>query len=210
LRTQFLALGGPVREEQLLRAFFAGDPSVFAWPSVHGFSGRAWLSHRPPYYHPSNQLETPSWLDLDASRLGTIPAAALARAEAPLFVDLAQSAPTLEPVPVFLPPAVVQTQSVFRVEGDVRQRWLGPPPPLPPQASAELLTNSVVEIAINAAGDVLAHRLLARSGSAAADERALAVAKGLRFAPSATGGTAWGEVICEWHSIPETNAPAAK
>jgi TonB family protein len=211
LRTHFLALGSPVREDQLLNAFFVGDPSVFAWPGVHGFSGRAWLSQRPTPYRPSNRLEAPAWLALDLSRLGSTSPAGTVRAAAPLFLDLAgQMAPPLEPLPVFLPPAVVQTQSVFRLQGDVRQRWTGPPPLLPPQPSAQLLTNSVVEIAIDAEGNVLVHRLLARSGSAAADEAALAAAKALRFLPSAAPEALWGQAIFEWHTIQETNAGAAE
>ena len=56
-RTHFLALALPVREDQLIKAFFTGDPSVFALPGVHGFSGRAWLSQRPAPYQPSNRVE---------------------------------------------------------------------------------------------------------------------------------------------------------
>jgi TonB family protein len=210
LRTQFLALDSPLHEEQLLTTFFAGDPSVFARPSRRGFSADAWLSQPPLAYHPSNRLEAPVWLDLDVSRLGTVSLPDSGQAAEPLLLDLAGTgASSLEPLPVFLPPPILQTQSVLRLSGDLRLRWTGPVS-LPSQPSAQLLTNSVVELAIDPAGKVLAHRLLARSGSAAADEAALAAAKGLRFTPSPQAGAAWGEAIFEWHTIQETNAAPQK
>jgi TonB family protein len=210
LPTRFLALDSPMHEQQLLTTFFAGDPSVFARPSRHGFSGRAWLSQPPPNYHPSNRLEAPVWLELDVSRLGTVSLPDLGRALEPLLLDLAgPGASSLEPLPVFLPPPIAQTQSVLRLRGDLRLR-LTSPVSLPPQPSAQLLTNTVVELAIDPAGNVLAHRLLARSGSAAADDAALAVAKALRFRPSAQAGAAWGEAIFEWHTIQDTNTAPPK
>ncbi|MGO8699514.1 MAG: hypothetical protein ACLQVY_17565 [Limisphaerales bacterium] len=210
LRTRFLALDSPVRERQLLTTFFAGDPSVFARPSHQGFSGRAWLSQPPAIYQPSNRLEAPIWLGLDVSRLGTVSVPDLGRSLEPLLLDLAGSGvSSLEPLPVFLPPPMVQTQSVLYLDGELRLR-LASPVPLPPQPSAQLLTNSVVELAIDSAGAVLAHRLLARSGSAAADETALAVAKALRFTPSTQAGAAWGEAVFAWHTIQDTNTAPPK
>lgn len=209
--TRYLALNTPLREDQLLTAFFAGDPSLFARPSLRGFSGRGWLSQPPEVYHPSNELETPIWLELDVSRLAmTPPSPSISRVDS-LFLALpGNGLSSLEPLPVFLPAPVFPTQSVFRLEGELRDRWKGPFPLLPAQLSAQLLTNSIVELAVNAAGDVLVHRLLARSGSAAADDAALRAAKALRFAPSTNGTTGWGQAIFEWHTAPETNTAAAK
>ncbi|MGA2176002.1 MAG: TonB family protein [Verrucomicrobiota bacterium] len=207
---RFVALGAPVREDQLSRRFFAGDPAVFQWPGVHGFSGRAWFSQQPAQYRPTNRLEPPSWLDLDVSRLGTIsPVGPLSATPPPL--DLAgQGAAPLEPLPVFLPPEMIQTQSVFRLQGEARQRWTGETPLLPAWPSPQLLTNSVVEIGVSPAGDVLAHRLLARSGSPAADASALAAARALRFVPSNRAGTVWGQAVFEWHTSEATNGAAPK
>ncbi len=209
-RTQFRALHAPLPEDQLLKVCFAGDPAVFVWPDIHGFSGRAWLSQRPEQYHSSNRLEAPSWLDLNMTNLGTLPPAPSVAA-APLPPDLAgPGAPALEPLPDFLPPETIQTQSVFRLQGEVRERWTGQPPPLPPQPSPQLLLNSVVEIGLNPAGDVLVHRLLARSGSSKADADALAAARALRFLPSPAPGIAWGQAVFEWHTSEETNPAAPK
>jgi TonB family protein len=210
LATHFFALETPLREEQLLSMFFVGDPSTFARPGRHGFSSEAWLSQSPPEYHPSNRLEAPMWLSLDVSTLGHVSVPDLGRALEPLFLDLSgQEASALEPLPVFLPSPFVPTQSVLRLQGNLRLR-LANPVSLPPQPSAQLLTNSVVELAIDRAGRVLAHRLQARSGSAAADEAALGVAKSLRFRPSAEAGAAWGEAVFEWHTIQNTNAAPPK
>jgi TonB family protein len=209
-RTKFLALDAPVVEDELSKMFFASDPAVFVWPGVHGFSGRAWLSQRPAQIQSSNRLEPPSWLDLDVSKLGRVPPGE-AIATALLPPDLiAQSAPQLEPLPVLSPNDAIQTQSVFRVEGDARARWTGETPPMPVWASQQLLTNSLVEIGVNRTGDVTVHRLLARSGSAEADAAALAAAKALRFIPAAGAGTAWGQAVFEWHTSEATNATMSK
>ena len=68
----------------------------------------------------------------------------------------------------------------------------------------------MVEIGLNPAGDVLVHRLLARSGSAEADADALAAARALRFTPSPAPGDRLGQAVFEWHTSEETNPAAPK
>src|SRR5206468_692398 len=46
------------------------DPTVFALPSHHGFSSRAWLRFTPPQYQLTDWSEPNRWLELDAARLG--------------------------------------------------------------------------------------------------------------------------------------------
>ena len=202
--TQFRALAAPMSEEELRQIFFASDPAVFAWPSAHGFSGRAWMDQPPAEFQSTNQLEAPLWLTLDKARPGPgIGPLNPANASAPLALarlDL----PQLEPLPVFLPPEIIPTQSVFRIEGEVGGRLLGAAPALREWPGAQLLTNTVVQIAVDRAGDVMATRLLSRCGSADADGDALAKARALRFRPSADARTPWSRAIFQW----QTTAPA--
>jgi hypothetical protein len=205
--TQFRAVGALMSQEQLRRLFFASDPAVFPLPSPHGFSGRAWMDQPPSEYQSTNQLEAPLWLPLDAARLGT-GAALLDTADETTPLTLAQlEIPQLEPLPVFLSPVIIPTQSVFRIEGQLAQRLLSPAPALHawPSTSKKLLTNTVVQIAVNRAGDVMAARLLTRCGSAEADGDAVAKASALRFRASADAPTTWAQAVFHW----QTTFPAA-
>lgn len=207
---RFSALDATVTEEKLWSVCLAGDPAVFAWPGVRGFSGRGWLSQRPPSYTPTNRLEAPVWLDLNLANLGNIPAAVTS---SPTLLPLAledRGSMSLEPLPIYLPAEVVQTNSIFRLEGAVARRWTGAEPALAAWPNAQLLSNSVVEIAVNRVGDIVAHRLVVRSGSPKADAAALIAAKGLRFERSASGMTDWGRAVFEWRTSEETNAAGLK
>jgi TonB family protein len=73
-----------------------------------------------------------------------------------------------------------------------------------------LLANSVVEVAVDPAGQVVDARLLApRSGSAEADNTALALAHGLRFKPVGSPAPVWGRAVFEWQTLEPTNAGPA-
>jgi len=203
--TRFHALGRSVGEQDLLRLFFVSDPAAFPLPNAQGFSGRAWLNQLPPTYQSEVQLEPPSWLPLDTTRLGT-------NFPAPLFQwanispDLAQQqALRPEPLPVFLAPEIVPAQSLFRLQGELEGSLLGPPLQLRSWSSSQLLSNSVVQIAVNPAGTILAARLEVRSGSAEADAEAVALARALRFTPSPAARTRWSQAAFQW----QTTEPAA-
>jgi hypothetical protein len=207
---RFRALGASVSEDQLMRQYFVGDPAVFPVPNPHGFSGRSWLDQQPLVYHSENQLEPPVWLALEADRLGTnFPL--LRPGYTAIRMDLAQlPSRQEEPPPIFLAPELIATQSVFRLEGGLRDRLLGPAPALSSWPSPQLLTNSTVQIAVNPEGEVVAARLKARSGWDDADAEALAKARALRFRPSIGAGTRWGNAIFQWQTIEPPAAVPAK
>jgi TonB family protein len=201
----FRALEAAVNEDDLLRQFFVGDPSVFSLPNPRGFSGRAWLNQRPLEYQPENQLEPPKWLPLDTARLGThfpVPQPGFELIPAGLAEQQARHE---EPPPDFLTPEIIPRQSVFRLEGGLADRLLGAGPSLRAQPSEKLLTNSWVQIAVDPAGEVIAARLDASCGLTEADAEAVAKARALRFRPAPSAGTQWGEAIFQW----QTMEPAA-
>jgi hypothetical protein len=202
--TQFRALPGSINEEELLRLFFATDPAVFSWPTSHGFSGRAWMDAPPVEFQSASQLEPPRWLPLDTMSLGSGFIAANRALFATPFSVARLNVPGIEPLPVFLPVENVSTQSVFQIDGPLNARLLDAPLALRSWPSAQLLTNTVVQIAVNPSGDVLAARLVARCGSADADADALSKARALRFRPGASAGTTWARAIFQW----QTTAPA--
>ena len=128
--TRFRATRAEMSQLQLMYMFFVSDPAAFPLPGKHGFSGRAWMNRPPTQYQSTNQLEAPLWLALNTSRLGAgSNFLGETEASAPLAIARMQP-PQVEPLPVFLSPQIVPTQSVFRIEGELRSRFVGPPPVL--------------------------------------------------------------------------------
>jgi hypothetical protein len=202
LPTRFRAIRSVMSQEELMRFFFVSDPAVFPLPSGHGFSGRAWMNQPPAQYQAAQQLDAPLWLALDSSKLGA-GSALLSETEGPAPLKFsARQNPRLEPLPVFLSPQIVPTQSVFRIEGELAKRFLGPAPLLHawPSPSTKLLTNTVVQIAANRTGDILTARLMTRCGSPDADADALAKAWSLRFRASADGRIQWAQAVFDWQT----------
>jgi len=204
------ALDAAINEDQLLRQFFVGDPAVFSLPHRHGFSGRGWLDQRPVEYQPENQLEPPKWLALDTARLGAnllVPQAGSELIPAGLAEKQARHD---DPPPDFRASETVATQSVFRLQGGLGDRLWGEGPSLRSLPGEKLLSNSVVQIAVDPAGEVVAARLDTTCGSAEADADAVAKARALRFRPTPSAGSSWGEAIFQWHTIEPASAGPPK
>jgi hypothetical protein len=198
----FRMLGTPLTSGDLSRQFLAADPTVFPLPSHHGFSGRAWLRSSERARTPDD-VEKPAWLQVNTARLGTNFPGLNSSALIP-FGLADQHGLQLEPWPVFLAPQLLRTQSFFVVQGP---RPLNPPVSLRTWPSAQLLTNSVVQIAVDAAGLVVASRLLARSGSEAADGAALADARQLRFQPMSGPDPVWAKAVFAWQTATPPHTP---
>jgi hypothetical protein len=102
----------------------------------------------------------------------------------------------------------------MRAEGELAsRRWLNPPN-LPPWQGTDLPANSVVQVLVDAPGNVRSAILLPPfSGSKTNDEQALALARAARFAPLANGAAklSLGTLIFSWRGDPllATNLPAA-
>jgi TonB family protein len=120
-----------------------------------------------------------------------------------------QRGPELDPWPAFLSPELIRTQSVFEIQGEPAGRERNAPIELRTWPAPRLLSNSVVQIAVDSAGQVIAARLLARSGSADADTNALDVARRLRFRPAPSPAPVWGRAVFEWQTAEQTNASPA-
>jgi hypothetical protein len=207
---RFRSLGASVSGDELMGQFFVGDPAVFPLPNRHGFSGRGWLNRLPPKYQSEIQLQPPHWLALDTTRLGTNFPAVPAGSEA-ILPGLAERLPRREePLPAFLPPENIATQSFFRLDGGLSDRLLGPAPVLGTWPNPQLLANSTVQIAVNPVGEVVAARLATRCGSAEADADALAKARALRFRPSGSAGMVWGEAVFQWQTTEPAGADPPK
>lgn len=194
----------PMSADQLTSTFFAIDPTVFALANVHGFSERAWLRLPGLDLDAPGETDAPAWLQVDSSRLGTN-FSQVARMESPLPFGLPDNTDEeLEPWPVTLVPDTIQTRSSFKIRDKLARRQLASPY-LRNWASAQLLSNSVVQIAVDSAGQVVAAHLLGRSGLVDADTNALDEARRLRFRPAPPAAPVWGRAIFAWQTIEATN-----
>src|SRR5205814_7639845 len=95
------------------------DPTLFALPSLQGFSGAAWLTFAPLQHKFTDWSEQPRWLEMETSSLGrtflefvsTNTASALLLADEPM-----PSLPNTDLTPTNAP---VATRSEVRLEGDL-------------------------------------------------------------------------------------------
>jgi TonB family protein len=194
-----------------------GDPTLFALPHSKGFSAPVWLPIRRIEFAPFKWTEAPRFLALPVEQLGStfmqfMQTNRFARFEPGILPPPELILP--ESPPLFVP----RTRSGLSVR-ELEQRRLLNPPELPSWPAADLLTNSVVRVRVDAAGNVFSARLVPPgSGSKAADRRALELARALRFAPLSqppivsadpVGQLTPGTLVFEWHTVPPppTNLP---
>lgn len=199
------------------------DPTLFALPHRQGFSGPAWLDLTPLPHRLDDWAEEPRWLGLSLARLDTGLGDRARTNQAPKLERLPRMEPGMlvfEPVLPPLPPE----RSVLRIEGPLAGGARLTLLDLPAWPSADLLTNSVVQVVVDARGRYISGTLLPPgSGLKAADDCAFAKAKTLRFEPlpvesveeqrpaDPLAGLTWGRLVFQWHAdpLPATNAPAA-
>jgi len=194
------------------------DPTLFVLPHRDNFSGEAWLKIPAQEFAPTNWTEPALPLPLSPKELGAAFATFMGTNVAPRFhprIGSALDGADLGPEPM----EAIGNSSTLKVEGDLAHLHLLTLLRLPPQTSADLLTNTVVQVLVDAQGYPFSAVVLTGSGSPAADNDALALAKTVRFEPkqAAALGTVppdtmtLGKLIFEWQTLPPppTNAPPA-
>ena len=218
--TPALRLAGGISAEMLALQ----DPTLFALPHPQGFSGPAWLNVSSVPVRPPDWWEEPRTLPLSVTRLG---APVRQQAETNRFAPL-ELPPALEPgwaLPDPPPLPLSPDQSRLRIEGDLaRYRLLTMNLDLPSWQYNDVLTNTGVEMVVDAEGRPCAVTLLVPSGYPKADDHALAQARTARFdIPGAAGPQGAppsmptarlvrGLLFFDWHTVPlpPTNAPPIK
>jgi hypothetical protein len=199
----------PLNQMELSKTFLASDPTLFAIPDAHGFSGGAWLKTTERDYDVSEHTESPFWLALDVGDLGK-PAEQFVRTNARLPIAIAENpvSKIFGSLPFVDLRENAQTNSQLRIEGEIAARKLIDFPQLKSWVHSEILSNTVAQIAVNQRGAVVVARLLSRSGLAEADDAALDVARQLQFVPVEKSELTWGKVILDWFTapLPTTNA----
>ncbi len=193
------------------------DPTLFALPHREGFSGAAWLTIPVQESHPYLWSEPLRWLALAQDRLGADFAAVMATNYLNALPIFAQ--PELELlVPTVAGSVFLPTQSTLRLMGALAGWGLLVPPALTNWPSAEILSNSVIQVLVAANGKPISATLLKNSGLVDADQNALREARNTRFEPlnvsdpaNPLAGSRLGQMVFEWHTLPlpSTNNGAA-
>ena len=195
----------------------ANNPTLLALPSLRGFSGSAWLRFPTLDYQPAEWTEPAHWLAMDTQSLG---------ATFSQFIRTNVLAPTLiadKPLPSLIgyelnfPNDPLPAPSRLRIEGYLAARNLVASLELKSWANAEILSNSVVQVMVDADGFTFSPTLLSGSGLKEADIHALTLSGTARFRPlpreqriGREGSSfTWGKLIFQWHTLPlvATNLP---
>ena len=193
-----------------------GDPTLFAVPHPRGFSGPAWLNATPLQHQSDDWTEPQRWLTQSSSKLGeTFEQFLRTNIVTERFLAI-KPAGVPEKVPVR--PLPVRGRSGYRIEGDLTRRELLAPLNILSVPHTEVLTNTVVQIAVSQSGFVFSPVILVGSGSRIADQHAVELARTARFkrlvngSPQGSGALTWGRIIFQWHTLemPATNNVAVR
>lgn len=182
------------------------NPTLFALPNPRAFSGDAWLKMPATSYRSAEWSEPQRWLDLRAKELGNTFHRLLGSDGTPK-----QIAQKIEPEYALprLPASgeELSPRSTFRVEDELANRAPLSHFDLRSWTNSALLTNSVVQLWVDAAGFTPSATLLVSSGSKDADDAALALTKAVRFEPLSfsqrkknPGKLTLGRIIFEWQT----------
>jgi hypothetical protein len=190
------------------------DPTLFALPHQKDFASAIGLQTAALKQPSFRWTEPPRWLSLFADELGMafnqfMQTNCFASFELQLKPSLKLSTPLLPIKPV------LAQNSTLRVEGELAQRQSPSPINLTNWPYANVIAPSKVQVLVDAAGNVVSTVLLPPdSGFTAADQyekadqRALELARAVRFTPSSH--LTVGRMIFNWHTVPmiNTNEPS--
>lgn len=185
------------------------DPTLFALPQPRGFSGQAWL-HVPDQVHPYHEWTAqPFWLALNTGGLG-LDFENYLQNLSPLGESLVDKPePQLYPVDSGIDD-LLPNASQLLVGGDLSTRPILSQPAIPDWPVLEILSATVLQVAVSADGFVFTAAVVSESGSKAADQKALELVRGLRFKPltcetgknQAAAGVSFGQLIFQWRISP--------
>jgi hypothetical protein len=185
------------------------DPTLFVLPSPKDFASACWLKIHSNPAPDFRWTEPPRWLPMSTNGLGN----ALGQL---MHTNFFQNSPfNFAPVAELSTPTVPEEpapveNSTLQIDGELAQRQLPAEISLTNWPYADVIAPSKVQVLVDTAGNVVSTVLLPPdSGFTAADQyekadqRALEIARALRFTRAAS--PAFGHVIFNWHTVPPTN-----
>ncbi len=196
------------------------DPLLFSPANPHGFSGPLWLKTPKLEYPLSDWTVPPSLLAIQVQNLGNAFRRFVQTNTTPTFAIADNPTPNVASPELFLSDVPVATQSTLRIEGELTQRPLVAPLTLPGCTNTDILSPTVVQVAVDRDGNTVSVSLLSTSGLKDADKQALELAKAARYQSIRGSGTGqlpvatlnWGKLIFSWHTepLPVTNPATPK
>lgn len=206
------------------------DATLFALPGRDGFAGLMWAAVPPLNFHRLDWTEDPHWLaatnSLPVRELGTVFNRFVQTNHiAGVHLEFDLPPPPAAPIAAMEPP--MARESSMQAEGGVAGRkWLNPVH-LPSWPFNDVIAPSVVQVLVDGEGDVVSATLLPQDDDEEtppvrdpeADQKALEIARTMRFAPlPATGESTQaepmanfsvGRVIFNWQAAPKTTTKGA-
>lgn len=209
LRTALHLAAEPWSSQQLALLQTYRDPTLFALPNVHSFSGAGWLKFRPMEHHFLDWHEPPPWLELSGDDLGET---------FHQYIDQSASAPLRiadKPLPpragteLLVPNLSLPDESTLRLEGDLAGRTVLDVPRLRSWHYSDILSNTVIRAVADEGGRIFSVTMTQSSGLPEADLYALRLAQTARLAPRESEaappkvrGMTWGRMVFQWHTLP--------
>jgi TonB family protein len=180
-----------------------GDPTLFARPNAHDFVSAFW--QRPQFVKLPvfNYTEGPRYLSPAPEKLGVVFQEFMRTSRTPEEPVNFKPKPRMSE-PVLVLDNAVPAATTLQIAGELAGRRLLSQVELPSIAVNDVIPPSKVQALVDPAGNVVSAILLESSTFDAADQRALQLARNLRFAPAPR--LMLGEIIFNWHTVP-TNAP---
>jgi len=183
-----------------------GDPALFARPNAHDVVSAYWR-RVPVVSQPNFNWSAPSGeLSPSPKALGAAFREFMS-AGLPVAFNL-----DLKPAPKLIIPAApagegLPQETTLQITGDAASRRLPDSVLLPSLPWNDAIAPTKVQVLVDTAGNVASAVVLESSALPSADQRALQLARSLRFAPGPA--LAFGEIIFTWHTVPmtTTNAP---
>jgi len=180
------------------------DPTLFALPHPHNFSGAAWssvsaLPQATNYWADNSDLHP---LPLALQPAGSSWPVQLATISFPSVADK----PARRWLETLVPEEPLGTGSIAYVEGALRARPVVFMPPWPVWPWREPASNStLIQLWVDSQGLVQQAGLWGESGMAEADQQAVRLARQIRFKSipdNENQSLAWGRLVVRWGTVP--------
>ena len=201
----------PDTSNDLLDRLAIPDPAWLALPNRRGHSV-TWLTNTGLPAHKYYEWAPPEqWMEYNASTAGMVLAEYLRTNRTVPRAVFDKPLPSLSKVD---PPDLrLQTRTTLEITGALMDRSPTMPVDFTNWAHGDVLPPSVVQVDVSASGLVLNARLLRRCGLPQADTYALEHARIMHFkaltnalpnAPLSLDGLATGNLIFNWHTLPDS------
>ncbi len=222
----------------------AGEPSdgwlalnsatLFGQPNQNGFAGIMWMALPPLPFRQQDWTEKPHWLgETDSLSVAglVMPFNRFVQTNYFAGIHLEFNLPPQLTVPALAAEFAFAPASTLQIEGELTKRQLLNPMKLPSWPSTGVVAPSMVQVLVDAAGNVVSAVLLPSDdfmetsapvdsdAGKRADARALELARTAHFAPLAPSGGGLavnpashltiGRLIFKWQTAPETTAGSA-